>query len=281
VITIYLKLSSIAFSFICLLFLWARLCHPAASTQDFEDPEFLINYAYATWIGTGIYTVGDRQVYTLRVPYSSHTLKESKGKRTGYRLLFPLTLGFEQFEEIPENLATFAFVPGLEVNFPVTTNWQLKPFIQGGYGNDYHGGQGAWIYGGGIRSVAQFQVNKWRYDLGNTLMSASQQYADDTYDNGFSMFEIGLNLVNPWRFTFMDQRSRIDTFFIYTNFIDDVDILFADRSRDEVNELYQLGVALVPDDRFQIGFIKFKGLGISLMAGDGIQAIRFHTGFPF
>ena len=265
---------------ICILFVWTPKCNPA-ETRDYDDPEFLINYAYATWIGTGVYTVGDRQVWALRMPYSSHMLREPEGKRTGFRLLFPLTLGFEMFEELPENIATYAFVPGVEAIFPVTKYWQLKPFIQGGYGNDNYGGQGAWIYGGGLRSVVQIPVNRWRFDLGNSLMSAYQQYPGDYYDNGFSMFEMGLNVVNPWRFSVLNQYSRIDAFFIYTNFIDDVDFLFADRDRDEVNELYQVGVALIPDNKFRLGFIRLSGLGISLLAGDGIQAIRFHTGFPF
>lgn len=265
---------------VCLVFIWLGVCTPA-STQEFDDPEFLVNYAYATWIGTGIYNAGDREVLTLRMPFSSYMLKEQKGKGTGFRLLMPITLGFERFEEIPENLATIAFVPGLEAIFPVTPNWQLKPFIQGGYGNDNHGGQGAWIYGGGIRSLAQFPVDKWRFDLGNTLMGAYQKYSDDAYDNGFSMFEIGLNVVNPWRFSILGQRSRLDVFFIYTNFIDDLDILFVESRSEQVNKLFQLGVALVPDDRFKLGVFKLDGFGISLLAGEGIQAIRFQTGFPF
>ena len=274
------KLSMHFVGLLILVLIWLSVS-TSASSQEFDDPEFLVNYAYATWIGTGIYKAGDREVLTLRVPFSSYMLKEQKGKGTGFRLLFPITLGFERFEEIPENLATIAFVPGLEAIFPVTANWQLKPFIQGGYGNDNHGNQGAWIYGGGIRSVAQFPIDKWRFDLGNTLMGAYQKYSDDTYDNGFSMFEIGLNVVNPWRFSVLSQHSRLDVFFIYTNFIDDIDIFYADRRKEEVNELFQLGVALVPDDRFKLGFIKLNGLGISLLTGDGIQAIRFHTGFPF
>ena len=60
-----------------------------------------------------------------------------------------------------------------------------------------------------------------------------------------------------------------------------MDILFADRGKEEVKELYQVGVALVPDEKFRLGFISLNGIGVSVMAGDGIQAIRFHTGFPF
>ena len=72
-----------------------------------------------------------------------------------------------------------------------------------------------------------------------------------------------------------------DTFFIYTYLIDDLDILTSDRQDIEFTELYHLGVALVADEKFRIGFIKFKGVGVSVMAGDGIQAIRLSTGFPF
>lgn len=68
---------------------------------------------------------------------------------------------------------------------------------------------------------------------------------------------------------------------IYTNFIDDLDILFADRTNEEVKALYQVGVALVPDEKYRLGFIRLKGVGVSVMVGDDIQAIRFHTGFPF
>ena len=68
---------------------------------------------------------------------------------------------------------------------------------------------------------------------------------------------------------------------IYANFIDDLDILFADRTNEEVKALYQVGVALVPDEKYRLGFIRLKGVGVSVMVGDDIQAIRFHTGFPF
>ena len=277
-----LKSAIVSVCAVFIVFMWINTCHAdSATAADFDDPEFLINYAYATWIGTGVYTVSDRQVYTLRIPYSSHMLKAFKGKSVGFRLLFPLTLGFEQFDEIPENLATIAFVPGGEAILPVTGNWELKPFIQGGFGIDNQGNQGAWILGGGIRSLARFPVNKWRFDLGNTLMGALQEYSGEQYDNGFSMFEIGINIVNPWQFSFLDHASRIDTFFIYTNFIEDLDILFIDRSEEEVRALYQVGLALVMDEKFRLGFIKLKGVGVSVLAGDGIQAIRFHTGFPF
>ena len=58
--------------------------------------------------------------------------------------------------------------------------------------------------------------------------------------------------------------------FIYTNFIDDLDILFADRTNEEVKALYQVGVALVPEGLDGIHHLidVIRGRGIVLGALD-------------
>ena len=249
--------------------------------QSLEDPSPLINYAYATWIGTGFYTVGERDVWIFRIPVTSYTLRETTEKKIGYRLLFPLTFGFHNFNEIPDSLATVAFVPGLEVSIPVTKNWYLKPFVHIGYGKDFSGGEGAWIFGAGIRSLALFPWKKWEFSLGNTLMGAQQEFSGNEFDNGFSMFEIGLNVANPWRFSFYDRETRVDTFFIYTGFIDDLDYLFATKRSEELNNLFQLGALMRPDKEYRIWFVKLKGIGVSYLFGDSLRGIRLHTSFPF
>ena len=253
-----------------------------ARAQAFEDPRILINYAYAIWLGTGIYTLDEREVFIFRIPVNSYTLREPAEKKIGYRLLFPLTFGFHNFNEIPDSIATAAFVPGLEVIVPVTKNWFLKPFGQIGYGKDFSGGKGAWIYGAGIRSLALFPWKKWEFGLGNTLMGAfNTDFGGSDFDNGFSMFEIGINVANPWRFDLLDRKTGIEPLFIYTNYVDDLDFLFADRDDKRVGELFQLGVTFRPDREYRIWFVKLKGIGASYLFGDGVRAIRFHTGFPF
>ena len=252
-----------------------------ARAQTFDDPRLFLNYAYATWLGTGYYTIDEREVWIFRIPFNSYTLREPADKKIGYRLLLPLSFGFHNFNEIPDSLATVTFVPGLEVSIPITKNWFLKPFGQIGYGKDFSGGQGAWIFGGGVRSLALFPWKKWEFGLGNTLMGAAQKFSGSDFDNGFSMFEIGLNVANPWRFPLAGRQTRLDTFFIYTSFIDDLDFFFVDKPREEVGELFQVGLTLQPDRAYRIWFFEFTGAGISYVFGDGVRAIRLHTGFPF
>jgi len=54
----------------------------------------------------------------------------NKLKKTRWEYLRALSFQFVQFDEIPENLATIAFVPGVEAILPVTGNWELKPFYR-------------------------------------------------------------------------------------------------------------------------------------------------------
>ena len=131
------------------------------------------------------------------------------------------------------------------------------------------------------RSLAVFPWKDWEFSLGNTLMGATQEFSGSEFDNGFSMFEIGLNVANPWRFTLFKRKIRVDTFFIYTEFLDDLDFLFANGRREEISRLYQLGAVLRPDKEYSIWFIKLKGIGLSFLFGGDVRAIRLHTGFPF
>jgi len=254
--------------------------------RAFSEPGSYINYAYATWIGTGYYTVGNQDVFIFRVPLTSYTLREATEEQIGYRLLFPLTLGFHNFDGfdnldiLPESVATVALVPGLEMSIPVLKNWHLRPFGQIGYGNDFESDKGAWIFGAGVKSLAVFPWDQWELQLGNTLMAASQN-SSAGFDNGFSMFEIGLNVKNPWDFNFLDRDSHIDTFYVYTHIMNDMDFYELGREPDEVGRLHQLGATLVPDRQYKIWFVKLKGMGLSYLFGDELKAIKLHTGFPF
>ena len=253
---------------------------PVSRAQAFTDQGSFINYAYATWIGTGYYSVGEQDVWIFRIPLTSYTLRESTEEKIGYRLLFPVTLGFHNFDVIPDSVATIAFVPGLEMSIPVTRNWYLRPFAQIGYGNEFESKKGAWIFGAGVRSLATFPWDKWEFELGNTLMAASQN-SNEGFDNGFSMFEIGLNVKNPWSFTFLDRDSNIDTFFVYTHLINDMEFYQLNRPLEDVGRLYQFGATLQPEREYKIWFVKLKAAGLSYLFGDGVKAIKLHTGFPF
>jgi hypothetical protein len=58
--------------FIILIVLTAAIGIPTrdglAQTDDVQ--EYSVNYAYASWVGTGYYRIDDRRIYILRGPFS-------------------------------------------------------------------------------------------------------------------------------------------------------------------------------------------------------------------
>jgi hypothetical protein len=121
-----------------------------------ERQEF--NYAFATQVGSGIYTVSGRTLQVYRLPLS-YAFRDSEEGRAGFRLTFPMAFGFYNFDpedvlssSLDEDVATFSLVPGTEVLVPVSPHWLLKPFAEAGYVWARGGDADAAIYSAGLRS---------------------------------------------------------------------------------------------------------------------------------
>ncbi len=244
------------------------------------DPEDAINYAYATWIGTGIYSVKNQKIYVLRGPFS-YTLQEPGDGKPGVDLLFPATLGIQDFEDTDNQVGTFTFVPGAMLVIPVMQNWDLKPFGQFGIGRDFSGSDLAYIYGAGITSLATFPLKDMALQLGNQVMFADQSQSGGGNDNGFSKFDIGLNYRHPLEFSFLNQSTNLNLFFVWSRFINDLKFerLFDDDQK--IRNLYKFGITLGAEKNFSILGIGFRGFGIDITFGENFTGFGLTTGFPF
>jgi len=161
-------------TFGCLLLLLAarRAAADEALTLS-EQQEF--NYAFATQVGSGIYAISGRTLQVYRLPLS-YAFRDSGEGRAGWRLTFPMTFGFYDFDRqdvldsgLRDSVATVSVVPGVEFPVPVRAHWLLKPFAEAGYVWDRDGGADAAIYSGGLRSRFDFQGGGFDMVLGNGL----------------------------------------------------------------------------------------------------------------
>ena len=249
--------------------------------QADDMPENSINYAYASWIGTGYYKIDDRYIYVLRGPFS-YTLQEADSKNWGLKLLFPVTVGLNEFDGEYEDIALVSLVPGISLIYPVKENWWLKPFLQVGVGKDFSGGDPTCIWGVGTKSLATFPCKDIEFDLGNSLMLADNSRSGEQFgDDGFSMWEIGLNVRKPIDFRVRNRETHLSLFFVYTAFLNKLEFTqdLADDTR--ISRLYKLGVALGGKDAFSILGLGFSGVGIDYTFGKDFTGIGLTTGFPF
>jgi len=246
-----------------------------------DEPEDTINYAYSSWIGSGFYKIGDRTTYLLRAPFS-YTLREADSQKWGLALLLPATIGFHDYTDGQDNQATITFVPGAQFVYPVLENWWVKPFGQFGFGKDFSGSDIAWIYGAGIKSLATFDLKSSELDFGTAFTWAAQNQSGGGSDSGFSMFEIGLNSRWPTNITVLDRKSDVNFFFVYTDFINDLDFERAQKENKTVQRLYKFGIALSSEENYPIlGLFDLSGGGVDVTFGEGYFGMGLTTGFPF
>ena len=251
------------------------------TAQAQDEPEDVINYAYSNWIGSGFYKVGDRTVYLLRAPFS-YTFREEDSEKWGLQLLLPATIGFHNFSDGQDNVGTFTFVPGIRFAYPVLENWWLKPFGQFGFGKDFSGSDIALIYGVGIKSLATFELKSSEFDFGTALTWADQSQSGGGSDSGFSMIDVGFNSRWPTNITVLDRKSDLNLYFVYTEFVNDLNFERAQKENKNIQRLFKFGIALSSGEKYPIfGLFDLRGGGLDITIGDGYFGIGLTTGFPF
>jgi hypothetical protein len=143
-------------------------CGAAEGDRDITG----VGYEFAHWLGSGLYRIGDRDVWNILLPFAWE-LREPAQDHPGMRVLLPVTIGWLDTAGIRrDNLRTLTFVPGLELRFQPTPGWSLRPFAQAGVGGDFSNGENGWVYAGGIKSRFETRLDDYTLILGNALVAA-------------------------------------------------------------------------------------------------------------
>ena len=259
------------------------------SARASDDPDELLNYSFAVWVGSGIYKVtgSDKRFAVLRAPFSYTFRKAQYDKeryldRLGFKLLFPAVVALQEETDTNFTFGAAALVPGLEVQIPVNKYWTLKPFGQFGAGKDSAGGDVKYIYGGGARSLISFPWKKFKLGIGNSLILAEDRNAATDEKSGFSMWEAGLDVAHPIGLNLFNRDLDLGAFFVFSKFFNDVDFQEDDGDTERVNRMYTVGLTLGVAEPVSIMGFKASRVGMHYRGGNsGFRGIGFNMGFPF
>ena len=257
--------------------------------QAGDDPDALLNYSFAVWIGSGVYKVpdADKRLAVLRAPFS-YTFRQAQydkpkfRDRLGFKLLLPAVVAAQEETETDFTYGAAALVPGLEVQIPVNEYWTLKPFGQFGVGKDTAGGDFMYIYGGGVRSLVSFPWKKFVFGIGNSMILAEDRDSTKKEASGFSMLEAGLDVQHPIGLSFLNRDIDVGLFFVASRFFNRVEFLEDGGDTERVNLIYTAGLTIGAKEPVSIWKIDFDRVGIDYRWGDeGFRGLGFNLGFPF
>ena len=250
------------------------------SAQLAQEPEETINYAYATWIGTGVYSFADRRIYVLRGNFS-WSLRAPSEDQWGWELLLPVTVGVNDFKSFDVQVSTFTFIPGVKAQIPIFDRWLLKPFAQIGVGKDFSGGDPSFIWGYGVKSLGNYPYKNMEFDLGLGITYANHTQSGSRGDDGFTKFDFGVNTRWPTRLNIQGRQTFFNAFVVYSEFVNDIELLLPLEDNLDLQRLFRLGLTLEGRPSFAIWFIPLRGLGIDFSYGRNFRGIGITTGFPF
>lgn len=261
-------------------------CAAAQSLRQAERD--LVNFAFATQLGSGIYSVNGRTVQIYRLPFARQ-LAESEGTRPGIRLTFPATVGLFDFEPgdilddgVPTEFDTLSAAVGIELDFPLGPSWRLLPYLEAGHAWDFESDQDAVLYSVALHVRRDFGQSERlvRFHAGAVHAAVDLRGAG----GHSSLFKVETGLDLRWMLAAELGGQRLD--WGPYGLIE----WYADRPEEPVTRsATDNGIPLQAEIGFTVGTrprtrlwgIPLPRLGLAYRFGEGLSAYRVVFGAPF
>ena len=241
----------------------------------------LFHWAYAPAFGTGAYSIEGEETYVITLR-PKMDLREQVENEIGIKLTLPVSFGLRTLDidellnkDLPDQLATVSFVPGIEFSVPVGRRWMVKPFGNVGWGTS-DSNQSAVIYFGGAKSRYKFDWGKADMGLLNELLWAGYKPTPGRRDD-FSRFMLGLEADYPiGNVRFRQQQLLVRPHILYYRYFNDLEFLVPPPdgrvvSLDEEVEV-ALSVGTKKPQRF--GLFQPDRIGLGVRFSEEVKGVR-------
>lgn len=259
---------------------------PAARAQSLlsGDEQNVVNFAFATQLGSGVYTVSDRTLQIYRLPFS-HTIRSADDSEFGIELTLPVTFGFYDFElrdigdgGIPRRVDSLSFVPGVQLVFEAQPDWTLEPYVEAGIARAQDADANATVYAAGVASLYEFDRQGFDWLLRNDLTLAGVDLRGASGSDRFARLQTVLTARRPF-----GRGSRIDYLLYALNdyYIDQPGGPIDSAEARGHSMQYEVGITLGTPEPLRVWNIPLPRVGIGYRFGSDLGVVRIVFGTPY
>jgi len=266
--------------------LLAATLAPVAGAQTLlsYDEQNVANFAFATQLGSGVYSVSGRTLQIYRLPFG-FTLKSTEDSSVGVELTLPVTFGFYDFElqdiadgDIPTSVDALSFVPGLKLVFELQSGWKLEPYVEAGISRARDVDADANVYAGGLVSVYDFDGRGFDWQLRNDLAFAGVDVRGAEGSDQFTRLQTVLTARRP-----LTGASSVDYLVYALNeyYFDQPNGPVDSAERGGSSAQYEIGFTLGTTETRHLWRIPLPRVGFGYRFGSNLDVFRIVFGTPF
>jgi hypothetical protein len=248
----------------------------------------LVHFAFASQLGSGIYTLDGRTLQIYRLPFAWQ-VSEPRDGRPGLRFELPTTVGLFDFEPadlveegLPDQLDTLSLGLGVELDFPLGERWHLVPYAEVGRawrvgeGTDYS------TWSASLHGRAEYPVNDARLRLqAGVLWAGVEGLYGERAD--FARAEAGLEARWLLDFDVAGETADLGAYLLAEWYVNEAEepVLVRSIGSESSPQQFELGLTFGTEPAARVWRIPLPRVGVAWRFGEDLSVFRLVFGSAF
>lgn len=248
----------------------------------------LVHFAFASQLGSGIYSINGRTLQIYRLPFSWRIAEPGEG-RPGVRLRLPTTLGLFDFEAddlieegLPDQFDSVSLGLGIELEFPLGERWALLPYAETGRAWQIGDGDDFTTYSASLHARGEYPVGSARLRLqAGALWAGIEDLRGRRGD--FTRIEAGAEGRWMLGFEIAGEAADAGAYLLAEWYVDQPEepVLTRSLTSDPASQQYEVGVTIGTEPPARLWRIPLPRVGVAWRFGEDLSVFRIVFGAAF
>lgn len=251
-----------------------------------------VHFAYANYLGSGIYRTTDQNASLISLPFSYDLGEKDK---LSYGLRLPVSVGFFDFSfadipefDLPDEVGTITFTPGVAFSYQYTEDWVIESYIDMGYGRNLTTNRGVTIFSAGVSALYSFDINE--YDSIWASRTYYAQYDGKGYDakDSYAAMQFGLDTGLPLKYSVLGYQFQPRLFATVFWYLSEVNFFtprasvasYEEEQHVNLTNSAEFGITMKFDKTIGYSWAGIDRLGLSYRFTKNFSALRLLFSLP-